>query len=105
MMKYTNSRDINFRSIEYRGKTSTGDAARIDAITSKLISEKNASPILWFECQSIITLDAADPLHRNGKRDFYDNTDRVPHVIKIQKFIEYYNRKELSRFQVELNIS
>jgi hypothetical protein len=103
-MEYTNSRDINHRSIEYQEKTSTVNAVRIDTITSKVKKEKNVSTCRCSKCKSIISLDGEDPLDLNGKRHFCDDADQIRHekncVIEIQK----YNRKELSGFQVELNI-
>lgn len=108
MIKYTDSRDINHRSIEYHEKTLIANAVRIDAITSKLVKEKDASHIRCQKCNAINTLDGDDLLDLNGKRHFCHGTDRIAHeekcVVKIQKVIEYYNRKELSGFQVELNI-
>jgi len=108
MIKYTNSRDINHRSIEYQKKTSTANAVRIDSITSKLVKEKDASHIRCHKCKAINTLDGDDLLDLNGKRHFCQGADRIRHeencVIEILKVIEYYNRKELSGFQLELTI-
>ena len=109
MIKYTNSRDINFRSIEYQEKTSTAAAVRIDSITSKLVKkEKDASHFGCQKCRAINTLDGDDLLDLNGKRHFCHGADRIRHeencVIEIQKVIEYYNRKEFSGIQLELNI-
>ena len=109
MIKYTNSRDINFRSIEYQKKTSTANAVRIDAIASILLKkQKDASHIRCQKCKAINTLDGDDLLDLNGKRHFCHGADRIRHeencVIEIQKVIEYYNRKELSGIQLELNI-
>jgi hypothetical protein len=108
MIKYTNSRDINFRSIEYQEKSSTAAAVRIDSITSKLVKKKDASHNRCQKCKAITTLDGDDLMDLNGKRHFCEGADRIRHeeicVIEIQKVIEYYNWKELSGFQVELNI-
>jgi hypothetical protein len=108
MIKYTNSRDINFRSIEYQERTPTANAVRIDAITSKLVNEKDVSHFRCQKCKAIITLDDDDLLDLNGKRHFCHGVDRIMHeencVIEIQKVIEYYNRKEFSGIQLELNI-
>ena len=109
MIIYTNSRDINFRSIEYQKKTSTANAVRINSITSKLVNkEKDVSHIRCQKCRAINTLDGDDLLDLNGKRHFCHGADRIRHeencVIEIQKVIEYYNRKELSGIQLELNI-
>ena len=60
MIKYTNSRDINHRSIEYQKKTSTANAIRIDAIASKLVKEKSSSHIRCQKCKAINTLDGDD---------------------------------------------
>ncbi len=108
MIKYTNSRDINFRSIEYHEKTPTANALKIDAIASKLVKKKDASHIRCQKCKAINTFDGEDILDLNGKRHFCHGADRLRHeeicVIEIQKVIDYYNRKELSAFQLELNI-
>jgi hypothetical protein len=61
MINYTDSRDINHRSIEYQKKTSTANAVRIDAIVSKLVKkEKDASHIRCQKCKAINTLDGDD---------------------------------------------
>ncbi|MDQ6865616.1 MAG: hypothetical protein M3044_17535 [Thermoproteota archaeon] len=108
MRKYTNTTDINFRSNEYQEKTSIANAVRKDTIASKLVKEKDASHIPCHMCKAINTLDGDDLIDLNGKRHFCQGADRIRHeencVIEIQKVIEYYNRKELSGFQVELNI-
>jgi hypothetical protein len=109
MINYTDSRDINHRSIEYQKKTSTANAVGIDAIVSRLVKkEKNALHIRCQKCKAISTLDGNDLLDPSGKRHFCHGAERIRHeeicVIEIQKVIEYYNRKELSGFQVELNI-
>ncbi|MDQ6668763.1 MAG: hypothetical protein M3Y53_11150 [Thermoproteota archaeon] len=109
MIKYTNSRDINFRSIGYQEKTSTAAAVRIDSITSKLVKkEKDASHFGCLKCKAITTLDGDDLLDLNGKRHFCEDPDRMDHeekcVIQIQKIIEYYNRRELSSFQLGLKM-
>lgn len=108
MLEYTNSRDIKHPPIEYQEKSSKANAARIDSITLKVKKEKNVSRCRCSKCKSIISLDGTDLLNLNGKRHFCDGADVIPHeekcVTQIQKIIEYYNRKELSSFQVELNI-
>ena len=108
MIKYTNSRDINFRSIEYHETTPTANALKIHAIASKSIKKKDASHISCQKCKAIITRDGDDLMDLNGKRHFCHGAERIRHeeicVIEIQKVIEYYNWKELSGFQVELNI-
>lgn len=108
MIKYTNSRDINHRSIEYQKKTSTANAVRIGAIASKLVKEKAVSHIRCQKCKAITTFDGDDLMDLNGKRHFCHGAERIRHeeicVLEIQKVIEYYNWKELSGFQVELNI-
>jgi hypothetical protein len=103
MIQYRNYRDISQKN------TSTANAVRIDSITSKLVKkEKDASHIRCQKCKSITTLNGDDLLDLNGKRHFCDSSDRIPHeekcVIKIQNIIKYYNRRELSGFQLELNI-
>ncbi len=105
MIEFTNSLDINHRL----KKTSAANALRIDSITSKLVKkEKDASHIRCQKCKAINTLDGDDLLDLNGKRYFCDGADLISHeekcVTHIQKIIEYYNRKELSGFQEELNI-
>jgi hypothetical protein len=104
MTEYTNSQDMNHRTIEYQEKTSTANAVRIDSITSK----ENVSTCLCSKCKSIISLDGTDLLDLNGKRHFCDGADLISHeekcVTQIQKIIDHYNRRELSSFQVELNI-
>jgi hypothetical protein len=40
MINYTDSRDINHRSIEYQKKTSTANAVGIDAIVSRLVKKE-----------------------------------------------------------------
>lgn len=109
MTEYTNSREINHRSTEYQERTSAANAVRIDSITSKLVKkEKNASHIRCQRCKSINTFDGDDLLDLNEKRHFCEDPDRIAHEVKcltqIQKIIEYYNRRELSSFQLELNI-
>jgi hypothetical protein len=109
LIEYTNSGDINHRSIEYQEKTSTPNAVRIDSVTSKLVEQKNdESHINCRECKSIIALDGTDLLDVQGKRHFCRGAERIAHeerrVAEIQEIIEYYNRRELSSFQVELNI-
>ena len=109
MIQYRNSQDINPRSIEYQKKTSTANAVRINSITSKLVKkEKDASHIRCQKCKAINTLDGDDLLDLNGKRHFCHGADRIRHeencVIEIQKVLEYYNRKELSGFQLELKM-
>ena len=108
MMQYTNPGDINHRSIEYRKQTSTANAVRIESITSKVKKGRDASHIRCQNCKAINSLDGDDRLDLNGKRHFCDGADRIRHeencVVEIQKFIEYYNRRELSSFQVEVNI-
>jgi hypothetical protein len=104
MTGYTNSQHINHRTIKYQEKTSTANAVRIDSITSK----ENVSTCLCSICKSIISLHGADLLDLNGKRHFCDGPDLIAHeekcITNIQEIIEYYNRLELSSFQVELNI-
>src|SRR5437660_6731456 len=107
MIKYTNSGDINHRSIEYQQNTSTANVVRIDPITSTLVKkEKKLADIHCKKCKSINTFD--NILDSDGKRHFCRGVDRIAHeencVIEILKFIEYYNRRELSSFQLELNI-
>jgi hypothetical protein len=110
MIKYKNSRDKNHRSIEYQEKRSAANAVRIDSITSKLVKkEKNASHVRCQKCKSINALDGDDLLDLNGKRHFCEDPDRIADEVKcvtqIQQIIEYYNRRELSSFQLELNIT
>jgi hypothetical protein len=105
MTEYTNSLDINHRL----KKISAANAVRSDSITSKLVNkEKDASHIRCQKCKAINTLDGDDLLDLNGKRHFCGGADRIRHeencVIEIQKVIEYYNWKELSGIQLELNI-
>jgi hypothetical protein len=108
MTEYTNSRDINHRSIEYQEKRSTANAVGIDSITTKVKKEKNVSTCRCSKCKSIISLDGADLLDLNGKRHFCDVPDLISHeekcMAKIQEIVGYYNRRELASFQVELNI-
>jgi hypothetical protein len=109
LIEYTISRDINHRSTEYQAKTSTSNAVRIDSITSKFVKkEKNVSHIRCQRCKSINMVDGDDLLDLNGKRHFCSGAVRLAHeeecVVEIQKVIEYYNRRELSGFQLELNI-
>jgi len=110
MIKYTNFRDINHPSTEYQEKTSAANVVIIDAITSKSIKkEKNLSDILCQICRSENTLDGDHHLDLVGKRHFCHGADRIRHeencVTQLQKIIEYYNRRELSSFQLELNIA
>jgi len=109
MIQYRNYRDISHRFIEYQKKTSPANAVRIGAITSKLVKkEKDASHIRCQKCKAINTLDGEDILDLNGKRHFCHGADRIAHeekcVVEIQKVIEYYNRKELSGFQLGLKM-
>jgi hypothetical protein len=108
MIKYTNSRDINFRSTEYQEKTSTANAVRIDTIASKLVKERDTSHIRCQKCKAITTLDGDDIMDLSGKRHFCSSADRITHeekcVLEIQKIIEYHNQKEFSGFHLELNI-
>ena len=109
MREYTNSRVINHRSTEYQEKTPAATAARIDSITSKLVKQKNdESQFRCRKCKSIIALDGADLLNFQGKRHFCCGVERIAHeercVAEIQEIIEFYNRRELSSFYVELNI-
>jgi hypothetical protein len=107
MIEYV-SQDINRRSIEYQKQTSAANAVRIDSITSKVKNKKHASYVRCQKCKSINTLDGDSILDPNGKRHFCRGADRVTHELKcvsqIQNIIEYYNRRELSSFQLELNI-
>ena len=107
MIEYKNSGDINHRSIEYQEKISTANAVRIDSITSKLV-KNDESHIHCRRCKCIIALDGVDLLDVQGKRHFCRDAERIVHeercVAEIQEIIEYYNRRELSSFQVELNI-
>jgi hypothetical protein len=105
LIQYTNSRGINLRTTEYQEGTSIVNAARINSIKSQVMDA-----LTWrcSKCNSIITLDGADLLDLDGKRHFCNVADRISHeeecMIKIQKIIEYYNRRELSSFHIEVNI-
>jgi hypothetical protein len=108
MIEYTNSQDINHRSIEYQKKTSTANAVRIAATASTSAKiAKEATRSRCHHCKSTIT-HSNDILDLNGKRHFCDGAGRIRHeekcVIKIQKIIEYYNRHELSSFQLGLKM-
>jgi hypothetical protein len=81
----------------------------MDSITSKLSkNKKDASVSRCQKCKAINPLDGDHLLDPNGKRHFCDSADRIPHeekcVIEIQKIIEYYNRRELSSFQLGLKM-
>jgi hypothetical protein len=109
LIDYTNSRDINHRSIEYQEKTLTANTVRIDSITSKIFKyKKDASYIRCQRCRAINSVDGDDLLDLNGKRHFCCDADRIAHeekcVTQIQKIIGHYNHRELSNFQLELNI-
>ena len=105
---YERYRDINHRSNEYQEKTSAANAVRIDSITSKFVKKGNASHVRCQKCKSINRFDGDDLLDLNGKRHFCSDPDRITHeeecVTQLKKIIEYYNRRELSSFQLELNI-
>ena len=83
MIKYTNSRDINFRSIKYHEKTPTANALKIDAIASKLVKKKDASHNRCQKCKAIITLDGDDLMDLNGKNIFAT----VLNVLDMKKFV------------------
>jgi hypothetical protein len=108
LIEYTNSRDINHRSIEYQEKTSTANAVRIESIASKFVKEKDASHIRCQKCKAINTLDGDDLLDLNGKRHFCEDPDRIAHeekcVTQLKKIIQNYNQRELSSFQLELRM-
>jgi hypothetical protein len=108
MIEYRNSQHINPRPIEYRIKTATAIAIRIAAFASSVKNTKEASRSRCHKCKFVTTLDGYDLLDLNGKRHFCHGVDRIAHeeecVTQLQKIIEYYNRCELSSFQLELKM-
>ncbi len=104
MKEYTNSRDINHRSIDYLKKTSAANAGRTDSITSMFVKKDKHTQ----KCKSINTLDGDGLLDNSEKRHFCRGMDRIAHELKcvtqLQKIIEYYNRCELSSFQLGLKM-
>ena len=90
--------------------TTIAKAVKIISISSRMDIEV-ATHARCPNCKSQVvvgSLNWSDRLDRNGKRHFCKGPDRIRHeekcVIEIQKVIGYYNRYELSSFQVEVNI-
>lgn len=107
MDEFTNARNLNATWDLWA--TPIVKAVKINSISSRMDIE--VETLRYPNCKSqviIESLNSSDLLDLNRKRHFSDDIDRIVHeekcVIDIQKIIEYYNRCELSSFQVELNI-
>src|SRR5437899_1225073 len=106
MDEFTIPRDLNATSDSW--VTPIAKAVEIISISSRMDIDPH------FRCPNcksqIITgsLNSSDLLDLNGKRHFCESADRIRHqekcVIDIHKIIEYYNRHELSAFQLGLKM-
>jgi hypothetical protein len=108
MDEFTTSTILNVPSGRDSSRTTIAKAVKI--ISSR--TDIGLAPNIrcpYCKSQVIVgSLNSIDLLDLNGKRHFCEDPDRIAHEIKcvkqIQKIIEYYNRRELSSFQVEVNI-
>jgi hypothetical protein len=104
MTEFTNSKNLNAPT------TPIAKAVKIISISSRM--DIGLAPhIRCPNCKSQVvvgSLNSSDLLDLNWKRHFCDDADRIKHeencVIEIQKFIEHYNRRELSSFQLGLKM-
>jgi hypothetical protein len=106
MVEYTNSTNLNARS----GKgTSAIFGKAVKILPTRPRSNVERSPrVCCPKCKSQVIVDERDFLDLNQKRHFCEGADRIPHeekcVIEIQRILEYYNRHELSSFQLGLKM-
>jgi len=106
MDEYTNSTNLNPPG----GKGASAISARavkiLPARSSSIV--ERSTPGCCIRCKSQVIVDESDFLDLNHKRHFCEAADRIPHeekcVIEIQKILEYYNRRELSSFQLGLKM-
>jgi hypothetical protein len=104
MIEFTDSTNLNAPT------TPIAKAVKIISISSRM--DIGLAPhIRCPNCKSQVvvgSLNSSDLLDLNWKRHFCDDADRIKHeencVIEIQKFIEHYNRRELSSFQLGLKM-
>ncbi len=106
MDEFTNARHLNATCDSWA--TSIAKAIKIKPHSS---STGFAQHTFCPNCKSQTiggSLNSSDLLDLNWKRHFCSDPDRIAHeekcVTQVQKIIEYYNRRELSSFQLELNI-
>jgi hypothetical protein len=90
--------------------TPIAKAVKFISISSRLNIEV-ATRVRCPRCKSQVvvgSLNSGDLLDLSGKRHFCEDPDRIGHEVKcvtqIQKIIEYYNRRELSSFQLGLKM-
>jgi hypothetical protein len=109
-MELTNPANLNAPTGGDSSTTTNAKAVKIISISSRMNIEV-ATHVRCPNCKSQVvvgSLDSSDLLDLNWKRHFCDDADRIKHeekcVTKIQKIIEYYNRLELSSFQLGLKM-
>jgi hypothetical protein len=110
MTEYANSMNLSAPNSGEPSTTTIAEVAKIISMSSRMDIEA-APHIRCPNCKSQVIVgssNSGDLVYRNGKRPFCDGADRIPHeekcVAQIQKIIEYYNRRELTTFQGEVNI-
>ncbi|SRR6266487_1007559 len=107
MDEFTNPRNLNATRDSWA--TPIAKAVRIISISSRM--DQVSTHVRCPNCKLQIVVgssNSGDLLDQNGKRHFCRGVDLIEHeercVTQLQKIIEYYNRRELSSFQLELNI-
>jgi len=106
MHEFTNTRNLNATCDSCA--TPIAKPVKIISISSRM--DQVATHVRCPNCKSqtvVGSSNSGDLLDRNGKRHLCRGADRIEHeekcVVEIQKIIEFYNRRELSSFQLELN--
>jgi hypothetical protein len=105
MDKFTKPR--NLKAMYHAWAASIAKAIKIE---SRLSKPEFAPYTHCPNCKSqiIVSLNSSNPLDLNWKRHFCSDPDRLAHevgcVTQLQNIIEYYNRRELSSFQLGLKM-